>query len=518
MRAAVLAAGVVLAAAAIAPASVAARRIRIAHTNDMHARYTPINRFDSACDDEDDAAAECFGGMARVKTALDASGADIKIHAGDWMSGSVYDTVFGVDIAIPFYQQLGFDLVTLGNHEFDAGTAPLYRTMTALANSTSTDVVISNVHLRGAPPSAVFFQHRVRKGICWVGLLTEDTSTISSPGPNVTFANATAAAMRSIGYCYNRAQVGVISHLGVARDRQLCQDVPEVDLIVGGHSHTDMSDSYPETITRADGSTCIVAQARSFTKFMGVMDIDFDASGRISLLNATYLRLDANVSRDAATDALLEPFTTRLDARIKATVGTASAPVNGSRNACRTGECEMGNLVCAALLAENVASGAQACLINGGGLRASFMGGPISLEAVLTALPFANVDVVLDLPGRALKAAIEHGLGALGAASGTGRFPQIGGGLRVEADADAPVGSRLVGATFDGEPLGDDTLYRVVTNDFMFNGGDGYTQLEESGVNVEDSGILLSDALTNFLRVPANNPYTPVKDGRITYV
>ena len=103
--------------------------LNILHINDLHSRIEPINRFDSTCNAEDDAEGKCFGGIARVKTKIDErraalSGTDqnvILLDAGDQFQGSLFYTTYKGEAAVEFMNQMDFDAMAVGNHEFDDG-------------------------------------------------------------------------------------------------------------------------------------------------------------------------------------------------------------------------------------------------------------------------------------------------------------------------------------------------------------------------------------------------------------
>lgn len=90
--------------------------LRICHHNDFHARYAEVNRFNSPCSADDSRNGNCYSSIARLQTAFQMYDCDVKIHAGDFVQGSVYDTLLGVNIAIAAYKDLQYDILTFGNH------------------------------------------------------------------------------------------------------------------------------------------------------------------------------------------------------------------------------------------------------------------------------------------------------------------------------------------------------------------------------------------------------------------
>jgi 5'-nucleotidase len=163
---------------------------------------------------------------------------------------------------------------------------------------------------------------------------------------------------------------------------------------------------------------------------------------------------------------------------------------------CRRGECALGNLVAEAMLA--AVPGAEVAITNGGGLRAGLPDGQVTIGDVLTVLPFGNTVAVMGLRGADMLAAIEHGLSQ--GAGTAGRFPQVAG-IRFAWDPTAPPGGRVRGvqvAQGSGfAPLDPGRVYRVVTNDFMRKGGDGYVMFRDRALDPYDTGPVLDEVVAD---------------------
>jgi hypothetical protein len=184
-------------------------------------------------------------------------------------------------------------------------------------------------------------------------------------------------------------------------------------------------------------------------------------------------------------------------------------------------ECLLGNLVADAMLWKVNSvdpTPYQIALQNGGGLRASIDAGPVSVGEILEVLPFGNAIATFEITGTHIISALENGVSAFGTGSGTGRFPQVSG-LRYTWDPNATAGSRIVSVqvldrdTGIYEPLDEMAIYRVVTNDFMRQGGDGYDVFNDDAINPYDFGPALDEALKEY--VEQFSPVSPVLDGRI---
>ena len=198
-------------------------------------------------------------------------------------------------------------------------------------------------------------------------------------------------------------------------------------------------------------------------------------------------------------------------------IGTATAPIDGSRETCRIIECQMGNLVSDAMLDRVADQGISIAIQNGGGLRASIDAGEITMGEALTVLPFSNTLATVQLSGADVVEALENGVSDY--ENGAGRFPQVAG-LQYTWDRNQPAGSRIVEARVqvDGEwtPIDPDATYGVVTNDYTRRGGDGYSTFAE-GDNPYDFGPPLEQVLADYIAAQGGE-YTPYTDGRIVEV
>jgi 5'-nucleotidase len=509
--------------ALLASAAQAEFTLTILHTNDFHDRFEPINAFASTCTDEQRAAGECFGGIARLATALAEARARagenvILLDAGDQFSGSLIFTQYGGAVAAEFMSALGYDAMVPGNHEFNRGPQGLAEFL----DGVDFPVVAANLDASREPllagriaPSAVIEVAGARIGI--VGVTTVETPVISSPGPNLVFRphadvqheidRLTAAGV---------TKIVLLSHVGLAEDLALAAALTGVDVIVGGHSHSllsnlaeDAQGPYPIMV----GAVAVV-QAGAFGKHLGELAVTFDADGRVISAAGEPILLDAAVAEDAATAARLFELLGPLDELRNRVVAEAAAAIDGTRELCRRAECPMGNLVADAILARAAGQGAVIALQNGGGLRASIDSGPITKGEVLTVLPFQNTLSTFEATGQDLLDALENGVSQM--EEGSGRFPQVAG-LRFTVDPSRPVGARVSAVEVrqgDGwAPIDPAATYIVASNNFVRRGGDGYAMFADAA-KAYDFGPDLAEVVSDYLA--ANAPYAPYTDGRIT--
>jgi 5'-nucleotidase len=525
-------AALALAAACAAGPAAAEFRLTILHVNDFHSRVEPINAFDSTCSAEDDAAGKCFGGAARLATAVaarraaaEAEGrAVLLLDAGDQFQGSLYYTTYKEKAVAELTTALKVDAMTVGNHEFDDGPGPL----AALRAAVPFPVLGANVDVSAEPafdrplaPYAILEAGGERVAV--VGVVTTDTAEIASPGPNVAFGDEIAALRAAVAEIEAQGvtKIVALTHVGVTRDMAIAAAVPQLDLIVGGHSHTLLHDSaegaagpYPLMAPRDGGGETPVVQAYAYGKWLGEVTLSFDEAGRVTAVEGEPILLDASVAPDPAVAARVKEMAGPIEALRQQVIGRASEAIDGARETCRTGECAMGVLVADALLDHARPMGAEIAIQNGGGLRASIDAGPITMGEVLTVLPFQNTVATFRISGAGLLAALENGVSQV--EEGAGRFPQVAG-MRFTWNPAAAPGSRIVSAEFQmtegWAPIDPDLLYMVVTNNFLRKGGDGYAAFAEQGTDAYDYGPGVDQVVADYVR--RNAPYRPRTDGRI---
>lgn len=501
-------------------------KLNIVHINDLHSRVEPINKYDSTCNPDDNAEGKCFGGYARVKTAIDQLRTElanenlIVLDAGDQYQGSLMYTTYKGDVEIEFAEKVGFDVMAVGNHEFDDGDEGLLK----LTEGVSFPVISGNIDVSGSNILAgKVANHAVLdvggKKIGVISALAADTVETSSPSDAVIFADeieslkADVAALEAEGVDI----IIALNHVGLAKDIEIAEAVEGIDVVVGGHSHTLMSNSkegalaYPQMV----GGTPVV-QAYAYSKYVGHLVVEFDDAGNVTSATGDTKLLDASVTEDEAIAARVAELAGPIDEMKNEVVASAAEAIEGDRSFCRAVECQMGNLVADAMLDRVKDQGVSIAIQNGGGLRASIDAGEITMGEVLTVLPFQNTLATFELKGTDVIAALENGVSQVEEAKG--RFPQVSG-LSYSFDASKPVGERVsdvmvVAADGTKTPIVADEIYGVVSNNYMRSGGDGYKVFASNGMNAYDYGPDLADVVAEYLA--ENMPYTPYLDGRIT--
>lgn len=517
------------------PGGARAFTLQVAHFNDFHSRIEAINAFDSTCGAEDEAEGKCFGGAARLVTAVrearEAAAARgepiLVLEAGDAFQGSLFFTAYGGQAEAEMLNRIGIDAMVYGNHEFDRGPEPL----AAFIEKADFPVISGNVDVSADKLLAPLAVDRVvldlgGEKVAILGALTPETAEISTPGPTIAFRDpvpwltAETAALAAEGI----DKIILLSHLGEVADQAVAAEVPGLDLIVGGHSHTLFSNTvegapfkYPVMVEGPDGHAVPVVQAGAYSKYLGDLTLTFDEAGVVTAATGDTRLLDASVTPDQPTLDRIKELAGPIEELKSRKVAEIAAGIDGSRETCRTGQCAMGDLVTDAMLDRVRGQGVTMALTNGGGLRASIGGGTVTMGDVLAVLPFQNTLSTFNITGAAIVAALENGVSQV--EEGGGRFPQVSG-LRFSWDPKAAPMSRIVSVEVregDGwAALDPARVYTMASNNFMRGGGDGYVALRDEATNAYDFGPGLDDVLADYLA--AHPDYKPLAETRITRV
>lgn len=483
--------------------------LSLLHTNDTHAYVEQFPRLITAVNEL----------RAQKENSL-------LLNAGDVFSGTLYFRQYLGLADLYFMNQLGFDAMTLGNHEFDKDSA----TLANFIKQAKFPIVSSNVNMTNDPDLGPLFNDSIGgtneqgeifpaiikqvdgEEVGIFGLTTEDTAFLANPGDDVVFEDAIAKANETVEMLEAQGvdKIIALSHLGYQPDVELAGQVDGIDVIVGGHSHTMLTK--PVLVEKEEPT--LIVQANEYLKYLGVLDLTFDENGVISDY-AGELKDLSKFAEDAAAKAKVEEYKVPLTELQKQVVGSTTVALNGVRDDVRSKETNLGNLITDGMVAKaNEYIPTYIAMQNGGGIRASIDQGDITLGEVLTVLPFGNNLVTLDLTGEEILAALEHSVSAPGA----GGFMQVAG-LKFKYDVAKPVGERVwyvEAMTANGyEELQLDKTYRVATNAFTADGGDGYTMFKTA----KDQGRITElyfvdfEVFTSYLE--KHNPVSPVVEGRI---
>lgn len=486
--------------AADAKAEMAGKTV-ILHTNDVHG------------------AVEGYAYIAQLKADYEAKGAEvILVDAGDFSQGTTYvSSTKGAD-AVTMMNAAGYDVVTLGNHEFDYGYAQLKENM----SKAKFKVVCADVFNEdGTPIFDANYTYTTKSGVKvgFFGMETPETQTKANPAliKGLTFATGdafTKAAADQVAALKDADVVICLAHLGVDaesapyRSTDLYAAVKGIDFIVDGHSHTVM--------TKGEKGEPIQSTGTAFAN-IGVIVID-DASKKIES-NSLY-EIKEDTAKDATVATAAKTIVDRVDKEYGVVFAKSEVTLNGAKapNGNRDSETNNGDLITDAMLWKvmqnkeglTVDADHVVAITNGGGIRAAIKPGDVTKKDINTVLPFGNTVAVIYVTGAELLEALEASTYSLP----VGGFPQVAGinftlSTAVAYDANAetyPASTyygpksinRVVINSINGKEFKADDTYAVVTNNFVAGGGDTYYAFAAASAQF-DTGIPLDEAVIEYV-------------------
>ncbi|MDV6379494.1 5'-nucleotidase C-terminal domain-containing protein [Sporosarcina sp. GW1-11] len=460
--------------------------LTVFHTNDTHAHVE--NAPEKA---------------ALVKQLKKDHPANLLLDAGDVFSGTLYFNEFEGEIDMKLMNYYGYDAMTFGNHEFDLGRSENgHASLAKMVKAANFPIVSANVDFSkdslfdglqtkattGAPENGHIYNGIIKEvngeKIGIFGLTTEESAAISSPD-KVTFTNYITEAKATVS-SFKEAGINkiiAVTHIGfddnkaIDNDQELAIAVPEIDIIVGGHTHSKLPSPH---VINGDTDPVLIVQANEYNKFLGQLDVEFDANGVITNFDGKLHEIGGEgAARDEGAAEILAPYTKQVQARMASPVGaTSKVFLNGLRNlgGVRAGETNLGNLITDGMLekAKEIDSEVTIAFQNGGGIRSSINKGEVTYGEVLTVLPFGNPLAIIELTGAELRSTFEHSVKEY--PNESGGFLHVAG-MKFLFDPSKPVGSRIVSLEVAGKEVVDTKMYKAATNVFTARGGDGFEAL-----------------------------------------
>ncbi|CZT50612.1 related to 5`-nucleotidase precursor [Rhynchosporium secalis] len=471
------------------------------HINDVHAH---LDEFRSSGTDCSNNTLGCFGGYSRVKTVIENERPGHKdslfLNVGDEFQGTLFYSYYGGEKIAETLNQMGFDGMTLGNHEFDGGPEKL----AAFLSNLTFPIISANIHSNNSILNATIkpFHIYPRYQLAVIGVTTEDTPSISSPGAGTTFSNVTGAVQNTINFIKsttNITRIAAITHIGYEEDQRLAEATTGLQLIMGGHSHTLLGNmtgsagTYPTIKTNQAGDEVFIVTAPpspplsvktkadsriGWGEYLGYIDVTYGPSGKILAYHGAPIHLTNATAQDPELQAEITAWRGPFEAFAAEVAGESNVELDQTK--CRAGECLLGQFMADAMLAYrlNQSDTADFALINSGGVRATIDEGPITRGEVLTSFPFGNAIVEIEVDGDELWKTLE------GVYTGVNQYNQkaitsiiqVSKGIEITWDSTESNGTRLVRVNIGDEPLDSEAIYNVVTLDFLAGGGDNIFQ------------------------------------------
>ncbi len=490
----------------------AATVINILHTNDSHGRVYP------------DPNNKGMIGIDKIAAIKKATTNALLVDAGDTLHGlPIANTTQGSNI-IELMNLAGYDVMTPGNHDFNYGSSKLKEY--AEAGTTRFNIISSNIVNKAEgslwlPATAIKTVNGIKIG--FFGLTTKDTTIMTNPSnvSSLDFEDYLSSARKAIENLKSE-DVDVIiglTHISRPDVKELAKRLAgDVDVIIDGHDHLSTKDSE---------SGVLIAGSGQYEENLGSISLMLNENKDVIQKDAKLIpKADTeNIIPDSDVKARASTMMELVNTLFSQKIGTSEVLLSSERgsfsagqitNGVRNSEMPLGNLVADAM--RSVLE-ADLAITNGGGLRADIKIGDITAGTLNSVLPFGNYGVIKEVNPKQLKAILEHGLSD--APVPIGKFPQISG-MRIEYNPNAPAGSKVTKITVGNTILNltdATTKYKLATNDFMANGGDGYASIKELKTLIEGDSldVVLEKYVKSLPEVKITKAYENIQ-GRILAV
>ncbi|VVC26429.1 Calcineurin-like phosphoesterase domain, ApaH type,Metallo-dependent phosphatase-like,5'- [Cinara cedri] len=551
--------------AAVTRPTVARRDFQLVllHTNDMLSRLNQINQSGGECSDVSDRSGLCYGGFARVKTAVDreraavATGQDagvLYLDAGNSFRGTTLYTYDGGISEV--MKKLKPDAMCLGSHDFDDGLDNIKE----FIHNTDVPIVCSNIDVTNEPllstetnlMKSKVIEIKGRK-IGIIGYLTPETRNGASKRLGlVQIKSEIEEIKKEVNNLKNNGVKIIIAlgHSGFEMDKLIAKKVIGIDIVIGGHSRTFLYNgkaldieipynSYPFLVLsdKSTNKNVPVVQAYCNTKYLGKLVVDFDENGEVISTSGNPILLDHKIQQDRELLEVIKQIENPAIEKIKMVIGSTSVFLQGGDEYCGTSECNFGNFITDAFINYNIRmnikkfnltkqwTDASVAIIQNGVIGSNISqtnrNSDITAVDVLMALPFQNDVGKITIKGMDLKNLIEHGVSQYTNVEHSDAFLQVSGlqvVLDFTIDTSYHVRKFLVRCAECTVPvykeleMNDD--YTIIVNKYLADGGNGF-QFKHSTPEYKSFGITETEIIIEEMSISKYSPIVSEISGRI---
>ncbi|MDP4094810.1 MAG: 5'-nucleotidase C-terminal domain-containing protein [Bacillota bacterium] len=445
-------------------------------------------------------------GMPVMKSVIDGIRKDNKntllLDSGDMFHGTNEANVNKAEGVVQVANKMGYDAMTVGNHDFDFGLDRLVQINSEL----KFPMLSANIYKDGKP---LFKEYEIvnvgGKKVALFGMTVQDALmyTNSRDTEGISIEDPVKTAERLVPILKKQADVVIlISHLGDEVDKQVVDKVDGIDLILCGHHHFlyQKADKYKNTY---------LVEAGGYSTHVGLADMYF-RNGKLVKVDWSLHRTKDASAADKDMKAIADKYEAVAMEAAKQKVGSTNVVLDGLRSHVRAQETNLGDILADAM---KEIGNADAALMNGGGIRESIPKGEIDLYKIGKSLPFVNSLVTVEMKGDKLYDALERGMNLYPNTGINGGFWQVSG-INIVYDGSKPAGKRIVSVSINGAPLDKNKYYKIATNDFEYNGGDNYVEFKDCKLLYK--GELLKDVLAKYIKEKGS--VSPKTEGRIKII
>lgn len=488
------------------------KKLTVLYTNDLHAHFEPhiVPWADKT---------RKVGGFANiaalVKKEKKANPNTVYFDAGDSFAGPYVSSLTNGEAVIDAMNYLGLDAGCVGNHEFDYG----WDVALEQFKKAKFPLLNGNIFLKGTNklhwnnPYIIKNVNGIRLGIIGLHEKFAFYDTVSAEMiKGVEVKDEKVYLRKYIKELKPKTDLIILLiHIGIPgtqstggekdvvrnhqHDIDLAKAVSGVDLMITGHPHSGISEPIVANST-------IIVSTDAYTIELGKLELTYDKKRDKITKYKNHLNylFDDEVEDDPQMLTVINKWKDKLKVITEEQVTTIPSPLTRSYSE----ESVMGDMVADAML--NAHPEFDFAVTNSGGLRQDIDAGAVTVGELISAFPFPNTIVQLEMKGSDMRQIFEHGAGL------TNGILQVSEGVEIVYDEKKPIGSRIVKCNIKGVLLDDNKTYKVLTSNFLADGGDGFLVFKKT-LSYKNTGVEMLQAMIKYLK--KFEIYTPKIDGRV---
>lgn len=463
-------------------------QLDIIHTNDLHSHLIPFKSDGSKCSYD-----TCRGGFAKIKSFIDTerekSSNLILLDAGDRFSGTVFYTLRKSKDISRLLNEMHYDAMALGNHDFDDGIQELEK----FSQNINAPILNSNVIFPTTTPLnskvlPVLVLHKNGRQIGIISTITPTTKTTSSNAKDIEL-NEPIKTIQPLIQKLKQQNVDIIillNHIGIDKDIELAKQLSDVDIIVSAHTHTLLSNnpnekeskgSYPVVVPDKNGKNILIVSSGIGGHHVGKLSVTFDKNGEIIAYQGDTIPMDNSIQPDPKILNILEEIQTEIDAILNQSIFSNKEKIALTRDELFCSEsCYIGEVLTDSLLAaaQKIEPKTDFAFLNSGGIRSGLPEGNITFQNIAQTYPFDSKAVIVQIKGSEIISYLNHGLKEYIPDDRTNPFMQVAGMDYLFSAKDKSVKKLNI----HNAPLDPEKNYLVVMPSFLANGGDEFPKLK----------------------------------------
>ena len=486
--------------------------LTIMHTNDLHSHLLPFNNYEDCRVDDD----KCLGGFARIISLMEKEKKQnpdaLFLDAGDRFTGTAFYSLTKSRFLLPLFQMMPYDAATLGNHEFDDNLEETisfirqWKTPIIAANIKSSPAEKLHAYVR---PSIVVEKNNRKIGI--IGVTTPEINILG--GARILIEPIQKSVSREVRKLKKQGVniIVVLSHIGLSADKKLARAVPDIDIIVGGHSHSLFINDPINPLRRAgyplalnNGRTLIVSCGMG-GQYVGKLTAIFNEDGEIISYDGDALAVSSDIPLHAQALQIIRQASENLQRVLNEKIADLPQAYGYTKNTnyCSE-ECLVGEYL-TYLIAKEFPD-IDGVAINAGAIRSALPEGALRYSNLLDFYPYDSPAVLITMSGKALKQYLRHGIMHYHKHGKTNELLQTFG-IRYAFTTDD---KQIFEVSVKGEALDLEKQYTILVPLFLANGGDRYPIKAYT-----DTGLTVREILLNQLRNSDDLSYTMQSNVRI---